>query len=227
MSDETRPPGTLAQTHGQKPGLPRGSSGLPRDDVAEAQRERLLRAVIAAAAEDGYAAVTVAGIVRRARVSRSAFYDHFVDKEACFLAATGDACAVMFERIAAATQAIGRGEPALDRARAALRAYFRFLADEPEFARCLIIEAYAAGPRSLAGIVAAQEQFADNMRRWHGRARRANPDWPAVPREVHDALVGAIHQLVVGLVREGRTAEVPGLEDITFRLHLAVYLGWH
>ena len=32
--------------------------------------------------------VRVAGIVRRARVSRAAFYAHFADKEDCFLAAT-------------------------------------------------------------------------------------------------------------------------------------------
>jgi AcrR family transcriptional regulator len=194
--------------------------------VAQAQRERLVRAVIAAAAEVGYADTTVADIVRRARVSRSAFYDHFTDKEHCFLAATADACEVMFTTISTATQALDRRAPALEHARVGLRAYLGFLADEPEFARCLIIEAYAAGPRSLEGIVVAQERFADNMREWHRRARRAHPQWPAVPREVHGALVGAIHQLVVGHVRGGRTAELPDLEDIAFRLHLAVYLGW-
>jgi hypothetical protein len=49
--------------------------------VRASQRERLLRSVIAAVSESGYLAVTVAAIVRRARVSRVAFYAHFADKE--------------------------------------------------------------------------------------------------------------------------------------------------
>ena len=54
------------------------------------QRERLLRSVIAAVSETGYLAVTVTDIVRRARVSRAAFYAQFADKEDCFLAATAE-----------------------------------------------------------------------------------------------------------------------------------------
>src|SRR5450756_1734906 len=80
--------GSLADTHEGKPGLPRGRSRLPAPAVAASQRDRLLRAVIAEAAEAGYPSVTVAGIVRRAKVSRAAFYVHFTDNEDCFLAAT-------------------------------------------------------------------------------------------------------------------------------------------
>jgi AcrR family transcriptional regulator len=46
--------------------------------------------MIAAVSESGYLAVTIADIVRRARVSRAAFYAHFEDKEDCFLTATGE-----------------------------------------------------------------------------------------------------------------------------------------
>jgi AcrR family transcriptional regulator len=86
---DTRQGGTLARTHEGKPGLPRGRSRLPLLVVRASQRERLLRSVIAAVAGSGYPAVTVADIVRRARVSRAAFYAHFADKQDCFLAATG------------------------------------------------------------------------------------------------------------------------------------------
>jgi AcrR family transcriptional regulator len=57
--------------------------------VRASQRERLLRSVIAAVSESGYLAVTIADIVRRARVSRVAFYAHFADKD-CFLTATAE-----------------------------------------------------------------------------------------------------------------------------------------
>jgi AcrR family transcriptional regulator len=61
------------------------------------QRERLLRSVIAAVSESGYLAVTVAAIVRRARVSRVAFYAHFADKD-CFLTATAEGRELMIAR---------------------------------------------------------------------------------------------------------------------------------
>ncbi|HLI39793.1 MAG TPA: helix-turn-helix domain-containing protein, partial [Streptosporangiaceae bacterium] len=98
--------GTLARTHEGMPGLPRGRSRLPAPTVRASQRERLLRAVIAAVAEAGYASVTVADIVRRARVSRAAFYAHFTDKEDCFLSATHEGGRLMMDRVVAAARAL-------------------------------------------------------------------------------------------------------------------------
>ena len=71
---DTSQAGTLARTHEGQPGLPRGRSRLPLRAVRASQRERLLRSVIAAVSDIGYPSVTVADIVRRARVSRAAFY---------------------------------------------------------------------------------------------------------------------------------------------------------
>src|SRR5215472_18473993 len=98
--------GSLARTHEGRPGLPRGRSRLPAPEVRASQRERLQRAVIAAVAESGYADVTVADIVRRARVSRVAFYAHFRGKEDCFLAATREGGQLMADRVVAATRAL-------------------------------------------------------------------------------------------------------------------------
>jgi len=39
---------------------------------------------VAAVAEHGFGNLTIADIVRRAKVSRAAFYAHFTDKEDCF-----------------------------------------------------------------------------------------------------------------------------------------------
>src|SRR5260370_8781043 len=77
----------LARTHEGEPGLPRGRTGLPAEEVRAAQRDRLLRAVIAAVATTGFGDLTVADIVRGAPVSRAAFSAHFTDKQDCFLAA--------------------------------------------------------------------------------------------------------------------------------------------
>ena len=105
--------GLLARTHEGEPGLPRGRTGLPAEEVRAAQRERLLRAVIAAVARAGYGELTVADIVRGARVSKAAFYAHFSGKEDCFLAAEpAFARAFYIDMPAAGARAVRRIEAA-------------------------------------------------------------------------------------------------------------------
>src|ERR1700755_3613290 len=69
------------------PRLPAGRHGLPREFIAQNQRERIITALVDTVAERGYNATTVANITKAASVSRRTFYEHFADKEACFLAA--------------------------------------------------------------------------------------------------------------------------------------------
>jgi AcrR family transcriptional regulator len=226
---DTRHPGTLARTHEGQPGLPRGRSGLPLLAVRALQRERLLRSVIAAVSDVGYPAVTVADIVRRARVSRAAFYAHFADKEECFLAATGEGRQLMFARVVAAARALPEGVPDEEVIRAAYRAFLGFLADEPAFARVFYIDMPAAGPRAVDRLEAASRRFADLNQVWHQRARERHPDWPAVPYAAYLALAGAAAELIRSLVRAGRTDELPDLEDTLVSLHLSVLAArpWH
>ena len=214
--------GTLARTHQGKPGLPRGRSHLAPAAVRASQRERLLRSVIAAVAESGYPAVTVADIVRQARVSRAAFYAHFADKEDCFLAATAEGREFMIDRVVSATRALPPGAPDEEIIRSACRAYLAFLVGESAFARVFYIHMPTAGPRAMDRLQAAPGLFADLNQRWHERARRRHPEWPAVPPEVYLALAGATDELVRSLVRAGRPDALPDLEETLVSLHLAV-----
>src|SRR6185503_15316570 len=49
-------------------------------------RSRLVQGMAIALTEKGYADISVADIVQHARVSKRTFYEHFADKEACYLA---------------------------------------------------------------------------------------------------------------------------------------------
>ena len=222
---DTRQEGTLASTHEGKPGLPRGRSGLPLPAVRASQRERLLRAVIAAVSESGYLPVTVADIVRRARVSRVAFYAHFADKEDCFLAATAEGRELMIDRIVSATRALPAEAGDEEVLRVALRAYLAFLAGEAAFARVFYLHMPTAGPRAVDRLDAAQGLFADLTERWHRRARERHRRWPPVPAEAYLALAGGTAELVRSRVRVARTDELPELEETLVSLHLAVLAG--
>jgi AcrR family transcriptional regulator len=222
---DTRQGGTLADTHEGKPGLPRGRSRLPVVAVRASQRERLVRAVVAAVAESGYPAVTVADIVRRARVSRAAFYTHFTDKEDCFLSASREGGRLMVSRIVTATRAVPAGTPDDEVLRAACHAFLAFVAGEPEFSKIFYVDMPAAGPRAWERLDAAQHRCAVLNQTWHERARARHPEWPAVPYEAYLALAGATAGLVRSRVRRGEADAIPALEDTIVSLHLAIMAG--
>jgi len=217
-----RQEGALAGTHEGEPGLPRGRSGLPAEAVHAAQRERLLRAVIAAVAQTGYADLTVADIVRGARVSKAAFYVHFAGKEDCFLAATREGGHLMLDQVADAARRLGDGASAEQALRASIAAFLGFLAGEPAFARAFYVDMPAAGPRAVHRIEAALHRFAQLNRAWHERARRDHPGWPAVPYQAYYALAGATAELVRAQVWHGDIETMPDLEDTLVAFHLAV-----
>lgn len=222
---DTAQGGSLARTHEGKKGLPRGRSRLPTFAVRASQRERLEGAVVAAVAEAGYSAVTVADIVRRAKVSRVAFYAHFRGKDDCFIAAISTGGQLLRARVLTAARAMPREAPPEEMLRAGCRAFLSFLAEEPAFARVFYIDMPAAGPTARERLDHAVEWFAEINRRWHVRARVRHPEWPAVPAGAYLALAGATGELVRATVRADRTKELPDLEDTLVSLHLAVMAG--
>ncbi len=183
---------------------------------ADAQRARLLEAVVQVVAEKGYAAATVADVVRRAGVSRTTFYEKFASKEACFLDAYRAGVDVLIARIRSATRAVeGDWRAEL---RAGIGAYLRTLQAEPRFARTYSVEIHAAGPAALDARTEALRQFAGRYAR---TARRAG----ASPHpEALYVLTAGTEQLVAERVRQGRT-EFEELEDVFCECAEAVLRG--
>ena len=94
----------------------------PGDEDRSNFRQRLLDALEASIAEDGYSRTTVADIVRRARTSRRTFYEYFDSREACFVALLTDANAAQVRQIAAA---VNPSAPWRTQVRQAIEAWIR------------------------------------------------------------------------------------------------------
>src|SRR3954447_2336893 len=122
--------------------LPRGRHDATREVVLASHRGPLLEAVAACGRERGYAATTVAQVIARAGVSRKTFYEHFPDKQACFLAAWEVGTDILLEQVLAAG-AEANGWRA--RLRAGADAFLEILAAEPAFARSFMIEVLSVG----------------------------------------------------------------------------------
>jgi AcrR family transcriptional regulator len=205
--------------------LPRGRHGLPRHLVQASQRERMLRAITVVVAEKGYAATTVADVVRRARVSRKAFYESYSDKEECFVAACQTGYDAIVARIHEATRAVPAHARPAARLRAATRAYLEFMAEEPQYARTMLIEVVGAGPLALEGRSRVRQRFAAMTRAWHEQARYDNPSYPPVPASAYTAMVAAIYGLVAACVAEGNTEHLVELEEEIDYVQLVVFAG--
>jgi AcrR family transcriptional regulator len=179
--------------------LPRGPHSLSRDEVLASQRVRMLAAIGEVAAEKGFAGATVADVIGRAGVSRATFYEHFADKEACFVAAFDAGVEVLLATLEDAFDDAG-GTP-IERLDRLLAVYLETLASEPAFARTFLVEVYAAGPRAIARRAELQGRFVDAF----------TEVLETRERFACEALVASISALVTNMVGAGRGDELPEL----------------
>jgi AcrR family transcriptional regulator len=196
--------------------LPRGRHALAPDDVLRDQRDRLLAAVPAVAAERGYEAMSVADIVKAAAVSRNAFYKNFRDKQDCVATAHELGHERLFEVLSTGCY---EGATIGERVGTSLEAALDVLADEPALARFLFVEAPSGG-----------DEIALCYHEWLGRygtlLRSAAPDLPSesLPEpEVEQVIVGGIASRVASEVLRGRGDKLRELAGPFLEYVLAFY----
>ena len=150
-------------------------------------------------------------MVAIAGVSRKTFYEHFSDKEDCFLALYDTGIAYVLRRLA---EALRDETPESDpeaRIAAGLRAFLAVLAEEPAFSRAIILEVHGAGVQALARRRATLETFAQRFELINAQAAARDPSIPPMSHDIALALVGAILELVAIRIEDGRTAQLPDL----------------
>jgi AcrR family transcriptional regulator len=119
-----------------------GPGALPRRQVAEIQRARILSAAVDTAAEVGYGAMTIAAVLGRARVSRKTFYEIFANRDECFRAVVEEIFARGYSVARAAYEA---QDGWLAATRSALTSLLCLIDEEPALARTWFVDALA-GP---------------------------------------------------------------------------------
>jgi AcrR family transcriptional regulator len=183
-----------------------GGTPLPPALSCVTQRERLLHGMAHTVARRGYAATPVADVLKTAGVSRRTFYEQFVDKEDCFIAAYDAIVTVATERLVAAYHAGETWEAGIA---CAYDALLSTLAAEPDFAHLGVVDVLAAGPRALARREATLRRFARFVDFTRERAEAATTP----PTLVGQAIVGGIHELVYSQIVRGEAARLPQLTD--------------
>jgi len=178
--------------------------------------------IASAVAEKGYVETTIADIVERAGTSRRTFYEHFSDKERCYIAAYQRAVEYILSQMAAAMPAADRWH---ELCQGTVHQYLAILSVEPEFARAFIVEVGGAGDNALDERDKVHAQFASFIQAIHTVAQSQDTRIVPLPDPLFLALVAAINDLVANYVRTGRVGDLLALEEAVILLVSATFLG--
>jgi len=185
------------------------------DFTASSHRGRLFEGMARAVAAQGFAACTIADIVREAAVSRRTFYEHFQTKADCLIA--------MYE--SSSRNALRQLQGMLDPSRhwqhqveEAMAAYLGVLAENPTVLRALFIDILSLGTEGLAARRRVNHEIAEFL------LSVVNPQRvdAVMSQAMAMAVVGGINELVLQLIEQDRIQDIHSITDTTSALIRAV-----
>jgi AcrR family transcriptional regulator len=196
--------------------LPRGRHALAPEQVLADQRARLLAALPGVVAERGYEAMSVADVVKRAAVSRNAFYKNFADKQECFAVAHEAGHERLLEILARPCKA---GGTVAERVERSLEAALEALASDPDMARMLFVEAPSSAGEEIA------LRYHEWLQRYGALLRSAAPAASAAGpiAEMDQVIVGGIASRIASEVLKGGATELGVLKAPLVEYVLAFY----
>jgi AcrR family transcriptional regulator len=169
--------------------------------VTANQRERLIAAMGKLVGESGYASATVSAVIAHAGVSRKAFYQHFANRQECFLAAYDKVVVEVRREIARAYES-AEGVP--ERATAAIEEVFERAIKKPGTLRLVIIEAGVVGQAGIERRERLMSEYEGLLRDLLGLP--AGPG--TVPNPVLRGIVGGLNGVLYAHLQTGRLRQL-------------------
>lgn len=197
---------------------PAGKERVPKEVMAEHQRDRVLVAAIDVFAKRGYPGTTVDHIVSAAKIGVGNFYNLFGGKEECFLRAYDRTVEDARAQIAAAIPA--EAEWGLQ-AREALRALLTAIEDDPLRARLALVEVQTAGQRGLE----RHEQTLEAVRPLLERGREVSPVSDELPKRLEEAVIGGLAWFLQQRVVIGKLGDLEERLGDAMEIVVEPYLG--
>jgi AcrR family transcriptional regulator len=172
-------------------------------DAPGGHRERLIAAMAESIVDKGYRDTTVADVVRLARTSRRNFYEHFDDRDGCFLALFDATNASLMAEIARAVDPQATLDEQVD---TAVDTYIASVLDRPDLYHSFVRELPGLGEAGAERAQAALEGFAQLLIGLVESSRRAQPAVAARPLDMDTAIiiVGGLRELLVIALQRGR-----------------------
>ena len=195
-----------------------GRHQLSREFITQHQRARIIPALAEETAAQGYRAVTVADIVRRAGIARNTFYDNFSSKEDCFLATQDFAVEEALRRVVEAATKVDSWPARVD---AGLAAFLHYVASEPALARTCIVEALSAGPAAVARYEESLQAFIPLFR----IGRKVSLHGDELPSTLEEQIIGGVFWIIYQRIILGETEQIESLLPDLVEFTLTPYIG--
>ncbi len=197
---------------------PVSGTSVPREQLVEIQRSRLLAAAVVAVDELGYADTTVSDVTSRARVSRRTFYELFANREECLAAVLEDVVALVEGDLAAA--GLG-GLVWRERVRGGLWAILSFLDREPALARVCVVQALRGG----AEVLGRREEVLARLAGVVDEGRVEGARGGGCSALTAEGVVGAAFAIVYARLLRGEREPLTGLLGELMGIVVLPYLG--
>lgn len=187
----------------------------PAEATASTHRRRLFEGMARAVAAQGFAACTIADIVREAAVSRRTFYEHFQTKADCLIALYESASRNALRQLSNMLDPERHWQAQVEEAMAA---YLGVLADNPIMLRALFIDILSLGAEGLAARRRVNQELAEFL------LSVVNPqrDDTVMSPTMAMAVVGGINELVLHLIEQDRIQDIHSITNTTSALIRAV-----
>jgi AcrR family transcriptional regulator len=197
---------------------PVGRDRLPREVLAQHQRQRVLAAATEVFAKRGYQGTTVDHIVAAAKIGVGSFYSLFENKEQCFLAAYDGIVAAGREQITAAVAVDGAWPEQLA---TVLRTLLELIEADPLSARIALVEVQTAGAAALSHHERNIDEAAELLR----AGREHSPYAAELPTTLEFATVGGLTWFLQQRIVIGETGAATKLLPDVMEIVAEPYLG--
>ena len=161
-------------------------------------------------------------VVKEAGVSKRTFYQHFVNKEDCFLALYRENSSRVLDVLQEAAAAPGL--TALQRIQRGAMAYLTFMQGQSALMKRLYIDILYLGTEGMKAKREVLQQFADVLMAAYEAERMALPSLQPLDPDVIMAIVAGVNELILFKIEDGHADRLIDLESVSQRLMLGQLL---
>lgn len=176
-------------------------------------RSRLLAGLAAALEQHALSELHTGVIAREAGVSKRTFYEHFANKEECFLALYRGNSARILQALSDAVTPPGL--TLLERIDRGTQAYLSAMQNQAPLMKRLYVDILGLGAEGMQAKREVVQQFADLLLALYEEERAAMPGLPAMKPELLLGVIAGLNELILFRIEDGAVEHLLELAETT------------
>ncbi len=174
-------------------------------------RSRLLAGLAVVLEQQSLAELYTGDIVREAKVSKRTFYEHFANKEACFLALYIENSGHILQML---RQAVEQTDvPMLERVQQGTHAYLKAMQAQAALMKRLYIDILSLGAEGMRARRQVIQQFADLIIALYAEEQSKVASLSPINTEMVIGLIAGLNELILFKIEDGEGDRLMELEE--------------